>query len=62
MLRLVNRLLLPAGLALVPRPPSNKSLIEHANVGEAHHPARGGRTVRWMRDVAELLGGDEYRR
>lgn len=49
------------GFLIVPCPPSGKMLIEHANVSEAHHPSRGGNTVRWMREVAELAGGDEYR-
>lgn len=58
----VNALLRHVGLLLVPKP-SAKMLNEHANVSEAHHPSRGGNTVRWMRRVAEWAapGGNEYR-
>lgn len=63
MLRWINTVLRHVGLLLVPKP-SAKMLNEHANVSETHHPARGGNTVRWMRQVAEYAcpGGDEYAR
>lgn len=54
-MRLINRALRLAGLAIVPAPPSAKALREHANVSECHHPARGGRTVAWLRRVADLV-------
>jgi hypothetical protein len=54
----LNRVLRPIGVMLVPRPPSAKMIHEHANVSECHHPARGGRTVVWMRTVANLMGTD----
>jgi hypothetical protein len=53
-LKITNRLLQRFGVLLVPCPPSAKMLREHANVSETHHPSRGGRTVAWMRHVAEL--------
>lgn len=53
MIPLLNRLLRHAGLAIVPTPPSAKMLHEHANVSASNHPSRGGRTVEWMRAVAE---------
>lgn len=56
MTRLLNRLLAPLGVLVVPRPPSAKMLREHANVSEVHHPSRGGNTVAWMRRVADLVG------
>ena len=49
----LNRLLRRVGLVIVPVPPSAKMLHEHANVSESFHPSRGGRTVEWMRAVAE---------
>lgn len=55
----VNFLLRPLGIILVPRPPSAKMMREYANVAEAHHPSRGGNTVRWMRRVADLMGQDK---
>lgn len=53
MIPTINRLLRRAGLVIVPMPPSAKMLHEHVNVSESHHPSRGGRTVAWMRTVAE---------
>lgn len=53
MIPTINRLLRRLGLVIVPMPPSAKMLHEHANVSECHHPSRGGRTVEWMREVAE---------
>lgn len=53
-MNLINRALRPLGWMLIPRPPSAKMLHEHANVTEVHHPSRGGRTVDWMRRVADL--------
>ncbi len=50
-------LLRPLGLAVVPALPTPKMLREHANVCEVHHPSRGGRTVAWMRRVADLSTG-----
>ncbi len=62
MIGLVNALLRRFGLLLVPKP-SAKMLHEHANVSETHHPSRGGKTVAWMRQVAEWAhpGGNEHR-
>lgn len=57
-MRLLNWLLRPFGVIVVPRPPSAKMLHEHANVSEAHHPGRGGNTVRWIRQVADSMGPD----
>ena len=55
-MRLLNRVLWYVGIAVVPRLYSSpKSLHEHANIGESFHPSRGGNTVRWMRDAAEVL-------
>lgn len=51
----LNRLLLRFGYVLAPAPPSAKMLREHANVSEAHHPSRGGRTVAWLRSMADLI-------
>lgn len=45
------------GYTVVPLPPSTKMLREHANVSESHHPSRGGRTVTWMREVADIVDG-----
>jgi hypothetical protein len=45
------------GYVVVPLPPSTKMLREHANVSEPHHPSRGGRTVAWMREVADIVDG-----
>lgn len=53
-MRTLNRLLRTFGVAVVPVT-SGKMLIEHANVAEAHHPSRGGRTVAWMRQVADSM-------
>ena len=53
-LELLNYLLRPLGVLVVPRPPSGNALREIANVAETHHPARGGRAVRWLRIVAKL--------
>lgn len=50
-----NRRLVRHGLLIVRRPPSSKMLHEHANVSEAHHPAKRGNTVLWMREVADLV-------
>lgn len=60
-MRLLNAITRRFGFLVVPVP-SAKMLNEHANVCEAHHPSRGGRTVAWMRQVAEYAfpGGDEY--
>lgn len=52
----INWVLRRFGVLLVPLPPGAKSLREHANVSECHHPSRGGRTVAWMRHVADLTG------
>lgn len=62
-LRVINSGLRRVGLLLVTKP-SAKMLNEHANVSECYHPSRGGNTVAWMREVAEMAcpGGDEYRR
>jgi len=57
-LRALNWILRPTGLMVIPRPPSAKMMIEHANVSEAHHPSGSGRTVAWMRIVADLMGED----
>lgn len=70
MLKLVNWVLKPLGLVLVPRY-SAKMLTETANTLETvremarpvdAHP-RPGNTVLWLRAVAEILhaGGDEYK-
>jgi len=56
----LNRALRPVGVMLVPRAPSAKMMREHANVSECHHPSRGGRTVAWMRTVADLMGKDRW--
>lgn len=56
----VNRVLRPVGVMLVPRPPSAKMMHEHANVSGSHHPAGSGRTVVWMRTVADLMGKDRW--
>jgi hypothetical protein len=53
----VNRVFRRFGVLLVPCPPSAKMMHEHANVSECHHPARGGRTVVWMRRVAGYMDG-----
>ncbi|ONK10347.1 hypothetical protein STBA_10690 [Streptomyces sp. MP131-18] len=54
-MKFINRLIGRFGVIVVPVPPSAKSLREHANVGETFHPARGGKCVRWMRTVADLI-------
>lgn len=54
MLKKINNWLANTGYVLVPIT-SGKMLTEHANVSEAHHPSRGGSTVRWMRDVASMM-------
>ena len=54
-MKLINRVLRPLGVMLVPMPPSATMLHEHANISECHHPSRGGRTVAWMRRVAALM-------
>lgn len=54
-MKLINRVLRRFGVLIVPCPPSAKMLREHANVSETHHPSRGGKTVVWMRRVAELV-------
>jgi hypothetical protein len=54
-MKVLNRILLRAGYVLAPAPPSAKMLREHANISECHHPARGGRTVKWMRDLATIM-------
>lgn len=52
----VNRVLGRVGIVVLPGPtPAGKMLMEHANVSEAHHPARGGRTVEWMRRSARWV-------
>lgn len=55
MLKKINAMTSRVGFMLVPVPPSTKMLNEHANVSEAHHPSLGGRTVEWMRTVANLI-------
>lgn len=55
MLRLINRVLWPFRLVVLPAPPSSQMLVEYANVGECHHPSRGGRTVAWMRRAASAV-------
>jgi hypothetical protein len=54
-MRLVNGALRWFGLMIVPLPPSAKMLREHANISEHHHPSRGGRTVEWMRTLADRM-------
>lgn len=54
----LNKLLRPFGLMVIPRPPSAKMVTENANVCEIHHPAGRGRTIVWMRTVARLMGED----
>lgn len=54
-MKTLNRLLLRFGYVLAPAPPSAKMLREHANVSETHHPSRGGRTVAWLRGMADLV-------
>jgi hypothetical protein len=54
-MKTINRLLLRFGYVLAPAPPSAKMLREHANVSETHHPSRGGRTVAWLRGMADLV-------
>jgi hypothetical protein len=54
-MKMLNRLLLRFGYVLAPAPPSSKMLREHANVSETHHPSRGGRTVAWLRGMADLV-------
>jgi hypothetical protein len=54
LMRYLNRMLRFAGMMLVPLPPTAKMLREHANVSETHHPTGGGKTVAWMRRVADL--------
>lgn len=56
-MKVLNRALLRIGYVLTPAPPSAKMLREHANISECHHPARGGRTVQWMRELATLIDG-----
>jgi hypothetical protein len=51
----INWWIRPLGIILVPCPPSVQQLEEHANVSEAHHPSRGGNTVKWMRQVASMM-------
>ena len=50
----INKLLKVFGYVLVPVV-SGKMLNEYANVGETHHPSKGGRTVDWMRQVAKEM-------
>lgn len=57
---MLNRVLRPLGVMVVPRAPSAKMLREHANVSECHHPSRDGRTTVWMRTVADLMGRDRW--
>lgn len=54
MLTRINRWLSNTGYVIVPIT-SGKMLTEHANTAEAHHPSRGGLTVRWMRQVASFM-------
>lgn len=54
----LNWVLRPMGLLVVPRPPSAKMMREHANVSEARRLSSQGRTVAWMRTVADLMGED----
>lgn len=54
----VNRALRALGVMVVPLPPSAKMLREHANISETHHPSGGGKTVKWLRDVADMRHGD----
>lgn len=60
-MRLINALLKPFGLIVVPRT-SAKMLTESANIVETYWKSTG-RTVLWLRNVAEQLapGGDEYK-
>lgn len=55
---IVVRWLRRLGYVVVPAPPSTKMLRECANVAETHHPARGGNTVTWLREVADVVDGD----
>jgi len=59
-IRAMNWLLRPSGLMVIPRPPSAKMMIEHANVSESYHPSGNGKTVAWMRTVATLMGRDRW--
>lgn len=61
-MRRLNKILRRFGVLLVPLPyplprgyGGGNTLREHANVSEARHPSRGGRTVEWMRRVAGYL-------
>jgi hypothetical protein len=56
----LNWALRPIGVMLVPRAPSAKMMREHANVSATHHPSGNGRTVAWMRTVADLMGRDRW--
>lgn len=60
-MRLINKLLKPFGVILVPRT-SAKMLTESANIVETYWKSTG-KGVWWMRSVAEQLapGGDEYK-
>lgn len=51
----MNKILKRFGWLLVRTPPSAKMMHEHANISESFHPSRGGRTVAWMRYVAEEM-------
>lgn len=51
----INRILVPLGVVLVPRPPSVKMLREHANVAEHHPIGPTSKTVAWMRLVADQM-------
>jgi hypothetical protein len=53
-LKKINYWLSNTGFIIVPIT-SGKMLEEHANVAEAHHPSRGGNTVKWMREVAKHM-------
>lgn len=60
-MKLINGMLRRFGVMLVPRPPSGKMLIEHANVCESQHLAADVHgnvdgCTRWMRQVAEIAG------
>lgn len=60
-MRLLNWLLKPLGVILVPRT-SAKMLSESSNIVEQYWRSTGN-TVRWLRQVADMLhpGGNEYR-
>lgn len=56
-MKLIKWWLRRRGLVIVPMPPSAKMLREQANIGEHYHPSGRGRTVLWLREVADQLDG-----